>query len=532
MEKFPIKIPASRARRSWQIQIPEGVNEREAMADYAAYGALLESLGFEKVSEVRSLSHQSMAYRNEGPVESYTIWNHPAGLIGYSRSYTGGGYTQTDGTFVPVTQALGSFHVEMRMDIGTGSELQHAAAVGLSGGSGGVMVQLDGSQVRELSLNLHSNADTLLNRLESIQRHGRFLPLSKWKDIGKEDWFYLPPELALPLLEIPGGKKLDDYKEIYALHDMNEKWASFFDTLPEGVGEFLRWCGENKRRSEEKSASGVSRNGLRWDPVEFSVKRYSEALFFAGKRWRGSYDGALLDLWSKVAMGEEGETVDPIAWRAYEKGPGGTNLPVAMLYTKSNRSMPEQLLELLEKAPLAVLRRWATEPDAAGYTLGLHAVNRVLVEGTLPSYHAPEGLVEGVLDVLYSRLGAAGLPMATQTRSVMGLPLQLKEEKWGKPENALRIQSEFSDLILKFEGWGLPWNQDLRWRNYPNLFQATEGKPFFFKEDGPINGDEWLSRFQGVVATEGLKKIKAFFHHRQLDEKLSPGTSRAVRIRM
>ena len=267
MEKSPIKIPASRARRSWQIQIPQGVNEREAMEDYATYSALLESLGFEKISEVDSLSHQSMAYRTPGTIETYTLWSHPAGLVGYASSYTRGGYERSDGTNVPMAKTLGSFHVEMRMDMGTGAELQHRAAVGLSGGSGGVLVQLDGGKVRELSLNIHSNAGKLLDHLEKIQAHGRFVPLAAWKEMLKEDWFYLPSEFALPLFEIPAGKKLDDYKELYALHDMDEKWASFFNTLPAGVGEFLRWCVENKRRSETSGGPSAGQKGLRWDPL-------------------------------------------------------------------------------------------------------------------------------------------------------------------------------------------------------------------------------------------------------------------------
>lgn len=534
MDTTPIRIPRERSPKTWQVRLPTlEKSERELKDSYEAYEELLRAYGFEKVHAVRSLTHSSLEYSSARRPEDWAIWHHPAGLIGFSHSSTWGGYPKSDGTVEPVQKKLGSFSVSTRIDMGTGSELQHRAAVGIRGG-GSVDLQLDGRNVRSVSDRVHSNTSELKDFLGQVQRFGRFLPIDQWESPTIRESLYIPMEHLVPLEALPGGQRMKA-AELYATVDMEEKWEAFLSSLPSSVQPLFRSqrasdLREEAEREAEKKNPGSRRKGLLWDPVELSLKHYSEALFFAKKRWAGSYDSELLTHWSYVALGQRGG--DIANWRAFEKGPAGLNLPMVLIYGKRTAPMADQVLRLLDEAPLDVLRRWATEPDAAGYTLGLHAINRVFVEWHLSNHQPKVDVVLGVLEKLYERLGPEGLPMATAHRSVMGLALQFTPNGGSADGNHHVAQEAFSRIALRLEEWGLPWDQHLRWRNYPNLFSKEEGQPTFFRKDGPVAFEDWKALL-GERATIGLKPLEALMRHKGLERSLEDEpTSVARRPRM
>lgn len=515
MASTPIRLPPPRTPRTWQVRmpkLPERQSEHRLMRDYAAYTAYLEQAGFERVHSVTSASHSSFEFRAKPPAETFDLFHHPEGLVLLAHSFT----------FGDEAPALGSLSVHAVVDTGTGPELQHRAAS--IRGSGSTNLHLDGSQTRIVSTVVHSNADALEDFLSGLQAHGRLLPLREWKDDRETCSIHVPPEHFVPLLSSPTGEPLKT-GALYGHFDMHAAREAFLAALPVDLAGLLAF--QLKGPEPVTDPDRAPRKGLRWDPVELGLKRFSEALFFAGKRWRGSFDHALLEHWSRVALGEEGD--DPTGWRAFEAGPAGLSLPVALLYVKNPAQRSDALLRLLEEAPLDVLRRWATEPDASGYTLGLHVLNRAFVDRTLDRYAPDLPTLERALDVLMDRLGPEGLPMATETRSAMGLPLQFNPSvnDSGRAKSLAGAHRDFAALVAKLEGWGLPWDQHLRWRTYPNIFDREAAPPAFHRIDGPVTLAAWTAAMAFQASNE-LALLTAFLRQRELDAAL-PGPAAAPR---
>lgn len=488
------------------------------MNDFDAFERLLLEYGFERIYATQSVSHSSLTYQTrELPVDDYVLWHHPAGVVAHGHSSTWGGYTDSQGRPVPLSKALGSLTLEARVDCGTGPELQHRAAVHIGpGSSGGVDPQLDGTDVRTLSRTVHSNALGLEAFLERSQEHGRFLPVSRWPEKIGRPTLSLPLAFALPLRSAP-AQTPEENKAFLEQQDVPALWERFAEQLPPAFSALVK-----RPEDEEDAAPGKKRRrGLRWDPVELGLKRFSEALFFAKKRWADSFDSDLLTHWSRAALGELGE--DHRGWRAYERGPAGLSLPVAPLYAKPFEGQGAALLTVLKEAPQDVLRRWATEPDAAGYTLGLHAINRIFVERTL-SHAVALTLIMDVLELLHERLGPEGLPMATATRSVLGLPLQFHPAMSDGQPTLEKTQREFTQVLTHLDAWGLDWSSVLRWRNYPNLFKKEEGKPHFFTEEGPEVAERWAMEM-GERLTGEADGVIALLEARRMGEALPLSTA-------
>lgn len=526
MEKKIIHIPGKRKTSTWQIPVLQDSREREAMNDFDSYEAILTAYGFTRIHATRSIPHPTLSYLHEKKkTHDYVLWQHAAGILAHGHSYTRGGYTDSDGTSVPVTKTLGSITIETYMDCGTGAELQHRAGVHCgAGGSGGTLPQLDGSDIRRISNTFHSNTTLFKDFLTQSQPYGRFLPLDQWpmdEDIRK---LYLPNEFALPLDKVPATTP-NEIKTFLESQDYNLLWEQFTKKLPPNIQRFF-----GSERKLKQGDNPPQRKGLRWDPVELSLKQFSEALFFSKKRWRGSFDSEILTHWSRAALGELGD--NPDEWRPYEKGPAGLSLPIALLYAKPGAKKEQAFLDLLRTAPLDVLDQWATKPDAAGYTLGLHIINRVFSDRIL-THKLEIEVILGALDILHERLGSKGLPMATATRSVMGLPLQFCPDMTPKEKTWAETQQEFLQVIKKLEEWGLDWNIHLRWRNYPNLFRDKE-KPTFFAEDGPVTGNQWLNEM-GEKAMNGAHAVATLLQAHELNIEMpasTPTTSGNQRVRM
>lgn len=509
MRKRRIPIASPIPKSKWAVPVDDGAShqERQAMESWEAYGAYLAGLGFEQVACVNSKDHHSIKHGFDRHTEIQAMWQHPAGLIVYGRSYTKGGYQKDDGTYVPVTVTLGSINIQARIEVGVGREATHRSAV-LIRGSGGTDPQLDGSSVRNIHDTFHSNTGTLARWLESVQSHGRFLPFDRWNTSIIRDSLYLPSELIFPVVDendLPEGAT-----EVH--FDQNEALTHFCDKLPQPLDKVVLQWGGMKHPDKQ--------NSNRWMDIEEGIDHFSEILSMARKRWSSDYDSALLTHWQEVALGEVGEDVGQ--WRAFEKGPAGLSLPVALIHARPKTGAHERLLRLLDEAPDHVLERWASVPDAGGYTLAMHAINSLFVrrigsEGNYPGH-------EDVLDVLtrlYDRLGSAGVVLESDKRSVLGLVPQYYGRHGAKHISDNEIDQSigpFIKVIEQLEEWGLPWDRTLRWRTYPNTMdpERKEGMPYFFdleREPAPEDlretlGSDPSAATQALMAHLGRKRLQ------------------------
>ena len=526
METEKIRIPAPFSKRSWKVPVNFSAGEENA-----AYGSfekmedLLAKQGFEKVYGCHSIPHNRFQFHREDspqPVEEYAIWAHPQGILADFHSYTTGGYVY-NGVWKPQEKTTSSLNLAAVVDVGMGPELQHRAAVRISG-SGSQNICLDGSQVRPIESHFNSNSQGIARFFEKIQQYGRLLPFEDWKE-NNESLPWLDSEWVMPLTENPVGApiKRDDFLEKFR-GELEEREKSFLEQLPPSLADIFQTF-QGRRLAAENRASRP--RGVRWDPVEFAIKAVSEAMFLGGKRFPKPQESELLTHWSKVALGEMGE--DLSQWRAFEEGPAGLSLPLFLLHAKNTAPMASKLIDVLEQAPEEVLRRWAVEPDAAGFTLGLRALQRLFCSRLIDSHPPLPGLVNNVLSVLHQRLGAEGLPMTTSRWSALGLVVAAEYKDSGADKHMAAAQAEFGEAILQLEDWGIAWDQDLRWRSHPNLFTDKE-KPQFFREDGPVSIERLAELTADKPQDSGV--VRGLLLKRRLEASWQPSSSVRSRPRM
>lgn len=511
MRKTPIKIPRPFRQNQFAIPLVKGADEREAMKDFGQYGKLLEKWGFQRLAHARSVSHASLAQgalrsSSQERLEDYELWHHPAGVLARLHSYSTPSYVRADGTVEPARHALSSIWLDAKVDTGMGPEIQHRSAVDIRG-SGGSTPTLDGRFIRSISETVHGNTQTsLYGFMEMIQRHGRLLAFDRWnEDPDRVSAVHITPEIIVPLHSWPR-------EEPFAIEDMHAKTLAFVERLPPPIAALFR---EQELLGAKRQAAPRSgpRYGPSWDPVEFGIGQFSEAMFLANRRWPTAQERALLAHWHGVALGKCGEDPDPLAMRAYEQGPAGLSLPVALIYAKRSATAAPVILEkLLRSAPLDILHRWATQPDAAGYTLALRAVHRSFTERLIDT-HDP--LDVDVLGILHERLGPEGLVMSTPTRSVMGIALQAQPDEDGREADIrLRQHTEFAQAIARLDDWDVDWGSNLRWRNYPNLYRDKD-KPTFFQVDGPVDPGQWKD-LMGINYTAALDLVASRLQHQRM----------------
>lgn len=452
----------------WQIPCHDlsAAQERSALADSESYSRLLTAMGFVCATRVFSGFYGLHHKTSPPPAATFFLWYHPAGVIVSGRTCAN-------------SNRMDSVTAHLQIEVGTGAESQHLTSVRLAGvGNGGMTRTLDGNAVRGVLCGVREHDGSLVHALQVCQRHGRIVPFARWMP-GIADPVYCHAELVIPLANgrntaLPGTSTLAAARE------------SFLERLPADVADAMR----TPRCSPPGHECAVL--------AENVLKQFSEALFLDGRRWHEDIDSDLLCHWTHVALGERGR--DPRDWRAYENGPAGLSLPAALLYAGEMPRLPDDmdtdvaLLDLLAQVPKQVLRRWAQVPDAAGYTLGLHAVNRLFLPHVLPETAArASAIAKAVVEVLHARLGNRGLPMATQRRSVLGIALQGVPALAAQyPQIVADNHARLNDLLETFESWRLPWNRHLRWRSYPNIFRGKdEGQPQFFRIDGRVDAQRW-----------------------------------------
>lgn len=522
METQPIIIPKKTSPSRFDVPLFGHLSEWDAMRDFEKYQDLLRAWGFERCLATYSLKHADIdkAHGSNRP-RDFQVWVHPAGVFASLHSYETGGYMGFNGEQVPVSNQLGSMTLFARVDVGNGAELQHRAAVKIRAGGGGDL-QLDGGFIHSGYETIHSNTQTSLHKFfEAAQSYGRLLPFERW-DRDKASTMSLPAELVLPIEDAPPGKTLAD---ILGEHDVDAALERALACLPPALVPLINlpfWPGQSARIAPP--AHDNKRKGLRWDPIEFSIEQFSEAMFLAGKRWAKPQERKLLTHWSEVVLGEMGGNLNPDSMRAYEAGPAGLSLATALLYSKRTAQASDALLsQLLEQAPLEVLARWATKPDAAGYTLALRAVHRALVDCENDNHAAP---AVDVLEILHRRLGPDGICLSTPTRSFMGMLPQIVQSYDRRSESSiLRAHETFVGLSARFEAWGVEWSENIRWRNYPNLFMKEQGLPAFFKIDGIVDPAQWVGLLEDTP-TDTLDPVIASLNR----NKLAAGCSDMPRL--
>ncbi len=454
MKVANIRIPPPRRRSTWQIQPdPQATSaaEHALMGDFTAYTKMLVAAGFKR--EMVASIPPGIYHKPPMPLDEFGLWLHPAGIIAKVRSYTSGvrsGRAEDANSF---KKQVGSIIFITHMECGTGPEAQHRAAVTLSGiGSGFSDRALDGRDVRVISYVAHQNAGTLHDFTTRCQPYARFLPLAQWDLETAPVLIGIPPEISLST----------DPQRAAA-------FANSIKSLPRDLAVVI------------ESGSATTSRTREWTRLESGLGYFSQALSLAGKYWRSSFDSDLLCHWSHVALGNKGD--DPEYWRAFEVGSANLSLPTIMLY--AHPTPLSNLLRLLESAPLPVLERWAIKPDAAGFTLALHAMNLTLLDSN--ANPRQDDVSSKILECLHSRLGKRGLLMATARCSVLGLPIQTTV----RPSTA--AIGRFVAGLNLLESWGVQWDQHLRWRTHYNLFKDKD-RPAFFSVDGQITPEIWIAQ--------------------------------------
>lgn len=468
MKKHPVYIRKTIPHSKWAIPVSDEhpYSERKLMDNWDEYCKYLEKLGFQNLLLKNKEGRSHIPGDSDiTPQETYGLWHHPAGLLLHANSYTTGGWRNEDGTMAPIKKTLSSATVNAKIDIGVGNEARLRSSVSING-SGGNEVQLDGSTIRYTSDSFHSHSGTLAAWLMDVQPHGKFIPLEQWNSLNNANYVYLPNELL-------GGEQKDKLTN----EEIDKRLSDFCAKLPASIGDVIYTAASSTGSLLKKNKKHNA-----WMKVKDSLDYFSEILGLSRICWRNEYDTALLKHWHEVVLDEWGK--DPEKWRAYEIGPANLSLPIAMIYAQRNTESYDKLMQLLETAPEDALRRWATVPDAGGYTLALHAINRQFCD-RVPIDRAPDPrLGLGVLSCLYKRLGAEGIVLETKKRSVLGLPMQYLTKYCVRQQDPTEISNCMEDycaLVQQLEEWGLPWHTSLKWRNYTNITDLKKPeKPCFF----------------------------------------------------
>lgn len=473
---LPFLIPTVRARaqRYWQIRLPDMDRQAELilMQDFAAYERWLVGLGFERVTSVASTLYES---RNDH-LQTHSLWHHDAGLLARLHSMTElrGGQSR---------QRLGTMIVHAQLDCGMGAQYLRQATQRLSWrGSNSVLTCLDGRDIHAISFILSdSGVAGLVEHLRTCQEIGRFVRVRDWlPDTGSP--IHFPDEMLVPVTTRHTRRP--------TIAQRAKGRAAFIDRLPPDIAALLR-----HRPRDAENVDGLREQAA----VQDLLEHFSEAMFLAGRRWPTAAERGLLNHWAQVALGRHGDRMQD--WRAHEDGPAGLSLPVALLHVRAPDGglgngfhAGQALVRVLESAPRATLTRWACEADAAGYTLGLHAVERLFTHAADEA--DPLETVEHTLRILHSRLGERGLPMATACRSVLGVVLQQRVRTARVPGTTLAANAHRLGVVLDLlDGWRLPWNRHLFW----GAGASQAAGPTFHCIDGDVDTHVWRQAAQSLA---------------------------------
>lgn len=482
MEIRPIPVPSIIPPSRFAIPLVKDGNEWADMQDWESYRQRLERWGFACLASTASLSYDNIGkpwVRDR--FSDHEVWVHPKGVIAFARSRRISARERRESEATVETRSLDRLQVHALLDPGHGAEVQQRAVMGVRG-LGNWTPLGDGRAVREIGETVEPySGKTLFGLMREIQRHGRLVPFEHWGTACGDAQVALPSEIILPLTDAALMEHHPDETV------MEAHFNAWLDRFPRGVAQvLLRGRAQARKPREQMNLNQPA-------PATTHIfEQFTEAMMLARKRWPKPNETALLTHWTRVAMGELGDRLEPGRMRAYEEGPAGLSLAVALVHAKDTaKNAGGLLVQLLAQAPTTVLQRWATQEDAAGYTLGLRLARRIFTErGGVSNTDA--------LDILHERLGTAGLVMATNTRSVLGLAME-------------PLQGRYPDLVKlieRLDAWGVAWDQHLRWRDYPAHFGDAHA-PQFMAIDGPVEPGTWESlmeerRVEGMGAIEGM----------------------------
>ena len=525
-----IRVFSNRHPRSWEIPVSSVPDkDRPYIRDHRSAETIekeLLDLGFERVASVTSLSHykvrQDPQWRHAGErPNEYMLWVHPAGVIARGHTYhTSNGSWQESDVREPVT-TVETVDFTFAVEFPEGRERRHQSNCGVTGG-GGVTLGIDGSSVRVGTNSVKPSQEGLMGDfLKRQQLNGRFLPLERWP-AGHS--VYLDAEFILPF---PDEASLP----AQAVHKDESLEAAFGTSREEAVKAFVGALPEKCRPLFERSLNRPKPEVRQWPLVEESVDQYTEALALAGKRWATDAERALLRHWSQVALGEQGEDVEQ--WRAFERGPAGLSLPVALLYARDWQETLPRLVKAIEEAPAAVANEWAAAVDKAGFTLPLRVLHRAFSTYTSPDAAVPPEALATVLTALQSR-SALPLRWETPQRTPLGLVLECTP-RYNRTIGGLdRDVKAFWETLRLAEGMGLVVGEDLRWRTHPNTMTddlSVRDLPRWVSASCSTPLDALLGAMEKGADLESSRSVLARIRMRNLDRNLPEPVSTAQKPR-
>lgn len=516
--------------RSWAIPVPKQPSKDRPYVSGSRSAEDIEkellALGFERAVAVNSFSHfrvrQPEKWRSEDekPLD-YVLWTHPAGVAVRAHTYhtSNGNWNGPAENRTPVT-TFETLDVYFALLFPEGRERRHQSGYRMKG-SGGIHTSIDGSSVRIGSDSIKPTQEGMVgDLLRLLQANGRFLPFEKWPPthyvyVDAEFVMPFPDRASLPVDGVAQGVPLD---EAYGSSRV-EAAEAFLETLPEGLRMVVRRALLDKREHTRQ-----------WNEVEDCIEHYTELLSLSGKRWATDKERSLLQHWSQVALGEHGEDVGQ--WRAFEKGPGGITLPIALLYARNVTENLPRLVRLIESAPPAVVNQWVAQVDSAGYTLPLRVLGRSFSTYTSPSAAAGVQELGAVISAL-DRCATLPLRWETAKRTALGLVLE-NVPRYNKFARGVdRDVKTFWDTLKVAEAHGLVAGEELRWRTHPNVLSDTPERkmPQWVSAPATTPVDSVVKAMDAMEELEAARGVLVRIRRNLLDERLPKSSPEVRKVR-
>lgn len=512
------KITPSR----WRLPIPAEFLRGEIPPGgrWESTQTTLTSLGFERVMDTHALKQANVAFKNdEGVPQHYELWLHTAGVVATLQ-----GALQTKEH--PLSSSMwGTLYSQIDMGAGKRSFDDLSPLITKSIHT----TSLDGRYVRGNGASF-SGSSNIVHILENVQAHGYLLPFSEWS---RAIEMALPPEIA--------GKRVP-----YIAPDIISRVREvLLKSTPSSLHPFLD---EEAEDIPKQYVSGAVNDYL------------SNTLQAGGQRYVSKNIKELLTSWTRACLPEDcfwqkvkGTDaplpprlesmrillhLDDAAFSTVMKaafasplGPAGISLPAVLLHCAQESDYPayKRLLRVLREAPIEVLKVWASNPDARGYTFPMLACHHLFVSTELSlthPFHSDSGVVRSqeVCSILVERLGGQSLRLVSDKRSVVGVVM----ERLGRVDSfwlANQAVPALFELVESMAQAGADAYSALRWGS------RKESGKYSNEDEGAVSAAALDSMAKQWPDIQALKVAAARFQSKELGQVLQPAAFSAQRSR-
>lgn len=430
----------------WAIQLPEKEKgEYHYRGDtfrdmtYVDGCALLETLGFERITDIQSFSFKGVRWQDKP--RNFSMWWHRAGAFISMDSYE---------------ERINSIKMEMEMAMGYSRDRLDKSYT--LQGSGGSYYNLDGTSCDDKYFSVGGNSGGLLSKLADIQSIAKLIPVEKWKRKNRSG-IYIPLEDYFAFRPEEGDKELSEaaLKEKY-----KDQIKAAQKKLIEESPQELRTLLENSLNEDRAHRNQNDRDVF---ILENALCLYRGFFRRAGIDWPTDEQSRFLSECSLAALGKRDVSADEEFASQTVKGLSVAHALLAMLYIEGN---PDRLVSLIQNVKEETLRGWTSKPDASGNTLFSHALEWLgTYRHVVASDLSPQALpLDAVLDALVEttyRLGKGGVVISTKDTPALGQIIDLVSDEARTPlgsaptQSGLLQLSKQVDFLEKANALGLTW---------------------------------------------------------------------------